>query len=232
MTAVGSVSLGEMMTDSPPPAAPPPGWYADSPRRTRLRWWDGSAWTDHYQGSTESAVDRRAGRPASAPAMQHRRDRSGTTGRRGPPRSGRPSRESARAAQTPADAERSTHRVAAPPRSDAAGRPVAAAHPRRSVSAGRVLRRTARTPTRRPRGRHQPRPEASTRPAPPHRRCRERPAVVPRPDPRPQLLVAPITDPRPRRSRTVHSPVRTSPRHVQPSFRSPRRTAPPRPRWC
>ena len=29
-------------------AGPPPGWYVDSPRSTRVRWWDGSAWTDRY----------------------------------------------------------------------------------------------------------------------------------------------------------------------------------------
>lgn len=37
------------MTDSPVSAGPPAGWYADSPSSTRLRWWNGSAWTDHYQ---------------------------------------------------------------------------------------------------------------------------------------------------------------------------------------
>jgi hypothetical protein len=43
-----------MMTDSTPSTAPSPGWYADSPSSTRLRWWNGSAWTDHYQAATEA----------------------------------------------------------------------------------------------------------------------------------------------------------------------------------
>ena len=42
-----------MMTDSPPSKGPPPGWYAGSPSSVRLRWWNGSAWTDHYQAATE-----------------------------------------------------------------------------------------------------------------------------------------------------------------------------------
>jgi hypothetical protein len=42
-----------MMTDSPMPAGPPPGWYADSPHAARLRWWNGTAWTDHYQAATD-----------------------------------------------------------------------------------------------------------------------------------------------------------------------------------
>ena len=29
----------------PPPTLPPPGWY---PEGDRKRWWDGWAWTDHY----------------------------------------------------------------------------------------------------------------------------------------------------------------------------------------
>jgi len=33
------------MTDPPPPGAPA-GWYADGTDAGRLRWWNGSAWTD------------------------------------------------------------------------------------------------------------------------------------------------------------------------------------------
>ncbi|GAA3623096.1 hypothetical protein GCM10022200_01640 [Microbacterium awajiense] len=37
------------MADTSPPSAPPPGWYAESARAQRLRWWSGSEWTNHYQ---------------------------------------------------------------------------------------------------------------------------------------------------------------------------------------
>lgn len=40
------------MTAVPPPAGPPPGWYADPPGGPRARWWDGTAWTEHYQTLT------------------------------------------------------------------------------------------------------------------------------------------------------------------------------------
>jgi hypothetical protein len=72
------------MTDRPPPMAPPPGWYADAPTSPRLRWWNGSAWTDHYQGQTEAVPVvapptaevtappmTRAERRAAADAAQH-----------------------------------------------------------------------------------------------------------------------------------------------------------------
>ena len=30
-----------------PPAPPPAGWNPDPRRESRLRWWDGTGWTDH-----------------------------------------------------------------------------------------------------------------------------------------------------------------------------------------
>lgn len=54
------------MTDSTPSMAPPPGWYGDSPSSTRLRWWNGSAWTDHYQAATDPVPVGEA--PADDPA--------------------------------------------------------------------------------------------------------------------------------------------------------------------
>lgn len=44
------------MTDAPTSAGPPPGWYADSPHAARVRWWNGSAWTDHYQAATDASA--------------------------------------------------------------------------------------------------------------------------------------------------------------------------------
>ena len=49
------------MTGGPPSAGPPAGWYADTPRSTRARWWNGSAWTDHYQGPDGAGVRQRLG---------------------------------------------------------------------------------------------------------------------------------------------------------------------------
>jgi hypothetical protein len=56
-----------MMTEGMPSTGPPPGWYADSPTSMRMRWWNGSAWTDHYQGSTESVE---AVAPVVPPALR------------------------------------------------------------------------------------------------------------------------------------------------------------------
>ena len=39
-----------MDPDLSPPTAPPAGWYPD-PHGTDLRWWDGSAWTQHVQAA-------------------------------------------------------------------------------------------------------------------------------------------------------------------------------------
>ncbi|MDQ0744283.1 hypothetical protein QFZ62_001591 [Clavibacter sp. B3I6] len=72
------------MTDSTGTPSTPAGWYADPAGSDRLRWWDGSRWTDHLtdapaavssaseptgedgtaRGSAEQA-------PASAPAASH-----------------------------------------------------------------------------------------------------------------------------------------------------------------
>lgn len=44
------------MIDVPTSASPPPGWYAESPHAARLRWWNGSAWTEHYQTATDTSA--------------------------------------------------------------------------------------------------------------------------------------------------------------------------------
>src|SRR5690242_8936897 len=42
------------MSDTPSSPRPPAGWYADG--TGRLRWWDGTAWTDRYATGRDEAV--------------------------------------------------------------------------------------------------------------------------------------------------------------------------------
>lgn len=53
--------------------APPAGWYPDPRGAARLRWWDGSDWSDHWRApvtSVERAIRQGAAepRPGAAPA--------------------------------------------------------------------------------------------------------------------------------------------------------------------
>lgn len=52
------------MTDPPPPAGPPPGWYPDPTSGDGFRWWDGLRWTDH------TATDLQPPPPTGLPAVQ------------------------------------------------------------------------------------------------------------------------------------------------------------------
>ena len=46
---------------------PPPGWYADTTRADRLRWWDGAAWTEQFRPKeTDAAPSRAASAETSA----------------------------------------------------------------------------------------------------------------------------------------------------------------------
>jgi hypothetical protein len=51
---------------------PAQGWYADPNDPSQLRWWDGSAWTEHTHGGAEAApaAEAAAAPQAATPATQ------------------------------------------------------------------------------------------------------------------------------------------------------------------
>ncbi|MBM7412777.1 hypothetical protein JOE38_002600 [Clavibacter michiganensis] len=58
------------MTDSTGTPSTPAGWYADPAGSDRLRWWDGTRWTDHL-ADAPAAASTAAAEPAAAPASGH-----------------------------------------------------------------------------------------------------------------------------------------------------------------
>jgi len=52
-----------------PADAPPRGWYPDPEGGTRLRWWDGTDWSDHYRPRPTEAELHRLRSTASTPMM-------------------------------------------------------------------------------------------------------------------------------------------------------------------
>ena len=46
---------------------PPVGWYPENPESPLLRWWDGSAWTDHTMDPAQESI-------APDPSRRERRE--------------------------------------------------------------------------------------------------------------------------------------------------------------
>jgi hypothetical protein len=59
------------VTDSTGTPSTPAGWYADPAGSDRLRWWDGTRWTDHLADAPAAAPAAAAAEPAAAPAPGH-----------------------------------------------------------------------------------------------------------------------------------------------------------------
>ena len=56
------------MSDEAQTQQPAQGWYPDPNDASRLRWWDGSAWTDHTHGGDEAGAQAAAATPAASQA--------------------------------------------------------------------------------------------------------------------------------------------------------------------
>lgn len=53
--------------------APPPGWYPDPQGGARLRWWEGTDWSDRYRSPPTPGVEElRRGFEQAAHAVEHR----------------------------------------------------------------------------------------------------------------------------------------------------------------
>jgi len=55
------------MSETPAPAAVPPGWYDDGTGTGRLRWWSGVDWTEHVAAPYAGAAPVRPALPADRP---------------------------------------------------------------------------------------------------------------------------------------------------------------------